>query len=49
MKWLSKGGEDTINSTFALCPNCHRKMHVVNEINDFKKLNHIAESLSNNV
>lgn len=26
---LSAGGEDTIENTVALCPNCHRKMHVV--------------------
>ncbi len=24
---LSKGGEDTIDNTLALCPNCHRKVH----------------------
>jgi 5-methylcytosine-specific restriction protein A len=28
--WLAQGGEDTIGNTVALCPNCHRKMHVVN-------------------
>lgn len=28
--WLSKGGEDTINNTVALCPNCDRRMHVLN-------------------
>jgi len=26
-KWLSKGGEDTIENAVALCPNCHRKTH----------------------
>jgi 5-methylcytosine-specific restriction protein A len=26
-KWLSKGGEDTIENAVALCPNCHRKAH----------------------
>ncbi len=25
--WLSRGGEDSIENTVALCPNCHRKMH----------------------
>lgn len=25
--WLSTGGEDTVENTIALCPNCHRKMH----------------------
>lgn len=24
---LSEGGEDSINNTVALCPNCHRKIH----------------------
>ncbi len=28
--WLSDGGEDTIENTVALCPNCHRKMHYIN-------------------
>lgn len=27
--WLARGGEDTIENTVALCPNCHRKMHVM--------------------
>ncbi|MBC8673865.1 HNH endonuclease [Aeromonas hydrophila] len=24
---LANGGEDTIQNTMALCPNCHRKRH----------------------
>lgn len=28
--WLSEGGVDTIDNTVALCPNCHRKVHVLN-------------------
>ena len=36
--WLSKGGDDTIENTVALCPNCHRKMHVVNASEDREKL-----------
>ena len=27
---LADGGEDSINNAIALCPNCHRKMHIVN-------------------
>jgi 5-methylcytosine-specific restriction protein A len=27
--WLSKSGNDTVDNTVALCPNCHRKMHVL--------------------
>ncbi len=36
--WLSKGGEDTLENTVALCPNCHRKMHVLNLERDKNKL-----------
>jgi 5-methylcytosine-specific restriction protein A len=36
--WLAQGGEDTITNTVALCPNCHRKMHVLNEKIDKEKL-----------
>lgn len=27
--WLSNNGTDTTNNTVALCPNCHRKMHIL--------------------
>lgn len=27
--WLAQGGEDTIYNTVALCPNCHKRMHVL--------------------
>jgi len=40
--WLAKGGEDTILNTVALCPNCHRKMHVVNRKKDIDKLIKLA-------
>lgn len=36
--WLSKGGPDSIENTVALCPNCHRKMHIVADQNDINKL-----------
>lgn len=36
--WLSEGGEDTIENTVALCPNCHRKMHILNLESDLKSL-----------
>lgn len=38
IKWLSRGGEDTINNTVALCPNYHKKMHVLNSERDEKAL-----------
>jgi len=40
--WLSKRGEDAIGNTVALCPNCHRKMHVLNRSMDQKKLKALA-------
>lgn len=27
--WLAKDGPDTVENTVALCPNCHRRMHVL--------------------
>ena len=36
--WLSQGGEDSANNCVALCPNCHRKMHMVNDLNDLNLL-----------
>jgi 5-methylcytosine-specific restriction enzyme A len=36
--WLAKGGDDTIENTVALCPNCHRKMHVVDLKSDKERL-----------
>ncbi|MBP1920282.1 HNH endonuclease [Youngiibacter multivorans] len=38
IEWISNGGSDTIENTVALCPNCHRKMHVLNLISDKEKL-----------
>lgn len=41
--WLSKGGDDTAENTVALCPNCHRKMHVLNVTADVAKLRRKAK------
>lgn len=35
---LAEGGPDAIYNTVALCPNCHRKIHVLNSSSDKKKL-----------
>ena len=32
--WLAHGGSDTIENTVALCPNCHRKMHIIQDDRD---------------
>lgn len=38
IQWLAQGGDDTIENTVALCPNCHRKMHVLNDKQDIQYL-----------
>lgn len=38
VKHLANGGDDTIENAVALCPNCHRKMHVLDRSSDRKKL-----------
>ena len=38
IEWISEGGSDTIENTVALCPNCHRKMHVLNIPSDKERL-----------
>lgn len=44
--WLSNGGNDSIENTVALCPNCHRKMHVLNRQADVQKLVEIANKIT---
>ena len=39
---LAKGGEDTIENTVALCPNCNKNMHFLNQKADVKKLKEAA-------
>jgi 5-methylcytosine-specific restriction enzyme A len=36
--WLSRGGEDSIKNTVALCPNCHRRMHSLDDDKDVGQL-----------
>lgn len=46
IEWLSKGGLDSIENTAALCPNCHKKMHVLDDnkdINILRKLRSVDE------
>ena len=40
--WLAKGGSDEVRNAVALCPNCHRKMHALNEPGDVERLKEIA-------
>ncbi|NLY45369.1 MAG: hypothetical protein GX053_05205 [Tissierella sp.] len=48
IKWLSEGGEDSIDNTAAICPNCHRKMHNLNDSEDVRKLQRIDKFGQNN-
>lgn len=38
VKWLCRGGKDSIENTVALCPNCHRRIHVLDNPEDTDKL-----------
>ena len=42
--WLSKGGSDSVDNTVALCPNCHRKMHIVDDPGDVARLKMVAQN-----
>ncbi|MDI2091526.1 HNH endonuclease [Commensalibacter oyaizuii] len=46
IQWLSKGGADSLNNMIALCPNCHRKMHHVNDKHDVKFLKQQAKKVT---
>jgi 5-methylcytosine-specific restriction protein A len=35
---LSQEGKDSVDNTVALCPNCHRKMHILDDEEDKEKL-----------
>lgn len=40
---LADGGSDTIDNVVALCPNCHRKIHILNDTTDVIVLEGISE------
>ena len=39
---LADGGKDTIDNVVAICPNCHRKVHVLDDEADTVILEGIA-------
>lgn len=41
--WLSAGGADTIENTVAVCPNCHKRLHILNDIEDVEFLKTLKE------
>lgn len=42
--WLSRGGEDSTENTVALCPNCHTRMHVLDNPADIDKLQEVIKA-----
>ncbi len=38
VEWISRGGDDSLENTVALCPNCHRRMHVLDNAADKSQL-----------
>lgn len=40
--WIARGGADEVFNAVALCPNCHRKMHILDEKGDVDYLMKIA-------
>ena len=42
VQWLSEGGSPTIDNVVALCPNCHKKIHVLHLQSDLLKLREAA-------
>ena len=43
VEWIARGGADEIYNAVALCPNCHRRMHVLDEPDDVAKLKDISQ------
>lgn len=38
VEWLSHGGADSLDNVAALCPNCHRRMHILGDPADVSAL-----------
>lgn len=41
-KTVADGGKDALDNVIAICPNCHKKMHIMNNPNDVEFLLGIA-------
>lgn len=41
VKWLSEGGKPALSNTVVLCPNCHKRIHIMND-QTVKQLKEIA-------
>lgn len=49
VEWLSREGYDEISNCVGVCPNCHKKMHVVDDEKDVKKLKDILNQRNGEV
>ena len=38
IKWLERGGDDTIYNTCGICPNCHSKIHILDMEEDTERI-----------
>ena len=41
--WIKKNGPDEVSNAVALCPNCHKKMHILDEKADVEYLKKVAK------
>lgn len=41
--WIKKNGPDEVSNAVALCPNCHKKMHILDKKADVEYLKKIAK------
>lgn len=46
VKWLSQGGSLTVDNMVVLCPNCHLRVHVLNDALDIQYLAEVASKHS---
>ena len=46
VKWIARGGDDSIENAVALCPNCHAKMHVLDRAADVQHLKSVLGEYS---
>lgn len=44
IEWLAKDGDDNIKNVVALCPNCHKKMHILDLLEDVDKLKKVIRN-----
>lgn len=43
--WMSRNGADEPSNAVALCPNCHRKMHILDDLNDVEHLKKLCREM----